>query len=173
VFSFRYGLNSYILFRRAALPMLTSKFRSKVAPHINIKISPHAALPRLVTKFKIVYERCKTLLNFELRLQNIKQFIVEAYGRIRKASWTKFRVRIYSALRSKRCWLTACTSSSQKVVSSVHYRAPPGKLYAPWHVSSCKIKPRSEAVSLVIPLVYCYRHPTLQASKPLIAWKTD
>jgi hypothetical protein len=48
----------------AALPMLTSKFRPKVAPHINIKISPNAALPRLITKFRIVYERSKTLLNF-------------------------------------------------------------------------------------------------------------
>jgi hypothetical protein len=45
--------------------MLTSKFRPKVAPpHINIKISPNAALPRLITKFKIAYERSETLLNF-------------------------------------------------------------------------------------------------------------
>jgi hypothetical protein len=30
----------------------------------NEQISPNAALPRLITKFKIVYERSKTLLNF-------------------------------------------------------------------------------------------------------------
>jgi hypothetical protein len=32
----------------AALPMLTSKFRPKVAPHINIQISPNAALSRII-----------------------------------------------------------------------------------------------------------------------------
>jgi hypothetical protein len=42
-----------------ALPMLTSKFRPKVAPRINIIISPNTALLRLITKFKIVYERSK------------------------------------------------------------------------------------------------------------------
>jgi hypothetical protein len=44
--------------------MSTSEFRHKVAPHININISPNAALPRLISKFKIVYECSKTLLNF-------------------------------------------------------------------------------------------------------------
>jgi hypothetical protein len=48
----------------AALPMLTSKFRPKVAPHIIIKISPNAALPRIISKLKIAHERSKTLLNF-------------------------------------------------------------------------------------------------------------
>jgi hypothetical protein len=48
----------------AALPMLTSKFRPKVAPHINIQISQNAALPGIISKFKIVHERSKTLLNF-------------------------------------------------------------------------------------------------------------
>jgi hypothetical protein len=48
----------------AALPMLTSKFRPKVAPHIIFQISPNAALPRIISKFKIAHERSKTLLNF-------------------------------------------------------------------------------------------------------------
>jgi hypothetical protein len=46
----------------AALPVL-SKFRPKVAPHINILISPNSALPR-ISKFRIVHESSKTLLNF-------------------------------------------------------------------------------------------------------------
>jgi hypothetical protein len=43
----------------AALPMLTSKFRPKVAPCINIQISPNAALPRNISKFKIAHERIR------------------------------------------------------------------------------------------------------------------
>jgi hypothetical protein len=38
--------------------------RPEVAPHINVQISPNAALPRIISKFKIMHERRKTLLNF-------------------------------------------------------------------------------------------------------------
>jgi hypothetical protein len=50
----------------AALPMLTSKFRPKVAPppRIYIQISPTAALPRIISTLKILLVRSKTLLNF-------------------------------------------------------------------------------------------------------------
>jgi hypothetical protein len=50
----------------ADLPILTSKFRPKVPPHphVNNKISPNAALPRLISKFKISIECSKTLRIF-------------------------------------------------------------------------------------------------------------
>lgn len=44
--------------------MLTLKYRSKVAPNINIKISPNDPLLRLGWEFKIVYERSKAMFNF-------------------------------------------------------------------------------------------------------------
>jgi hypothetical protein len=47
------------------LPILTSKFRPKVAPsHVNTKISRNAALPRLMSKFRTPIECSKTLLSF-------------------------------------------------------------------------------------------------------------
>jgi hypothetical protein len=47
----------------AALQILTSKFRPEVVPHINIKPSPNAALPRLISKFRILNECSMTTLN--------------------------------------------------------------------------------------------------------------
>jgi hypothetical protein len=43
--------------------MLTQKFRPKIDPHINIRIS-NAALPRIILKFIISIRCCKTLLIF-------------------------------------------------------------------------------------------------------------